>query len=425
MIPYFWFQELKSSSKGPDREPEFDGEICPQFRAVIADGFLVEWPSTHAEDSDSTAPPLLQELLFIEQNVRRAVATGKPETNNWPPHATRADLVYEAWLAAGRLSASEILAAAEGRIPEPPPLKLSSPLPSSPIPPHSVVYHEDPENLSDKHAPPIEVDGVASDNADEPEDEILAQLEQTILEAEKCIASYTELAANESKESSKILKGLIKKKEKEIAEAQKKMAAMSGAPRAKRYSRFTEEKRQRALAVIEAARKAVHDFAVEENIDPTLVQRLLQGKLLTGVKNSAWDAWEGLMAIARQSGGAHQVVFYLEHTLTIRFVEVNLEGILPPDKAREAMLSSKDEATTTRDSRYYKLAFDIAGVEGQRNLKRLIIERSQEATTKTLKTGALDDTRAKTMASIHRELHAFVCIKHRIQCKDNLANTAP
>lgn len=311
VIPDFWFQALESSNS-PSKTVESDGEIYSCLGAVVTDNSLVQWPSTYEEDSDSTAPPLLQELLFIEQNVRRAVAINKDETHNWPENAARADHVYQSWLAAGRPSASEILASTPGQVPRPPvssPSKLSMRPASSPISPHSIAHPGDPQNLSDEHPPPTEVDCIASVEADELEDKVLAELEQTISDAEKAIASYTELAVNESKESAAVLKGLIKKKEKVIAEAHRKIAAMSSAPKVKRYSRFTAEKRQRALAVIETARKAVHEFAVEENLDPTIMQRLLQGKLITNGKNSAWDAWEGLMAIARQSGGVDPLVF--------------------------------------------------------------------------------------------------------------------
>lgn len=99
-----------------------------------------------------------------------------------------------------------------------------------------------------------------------------------------------------------------------------------------------------------------------------------------------------------------------------------MDGILPPDEAKEAMSSSKHEATTTHDSRYYKLAFDIAGEEGKEALKRLIIQRSQDAITRTLKTGALDDARAKAMANIHQELNAFACVEPTFKCKDNQTN---
>jgi len=66
-----------------------------------------------------------------------------------------------------------------------------------------------------------------------------------------------------------------------------------------------------ALAVIEAAWKMVHDFMVDENVDPMMVQCLFQAKLITNTKTSSWDAWQSLMAIGRQSCGVHAAFLLL------------------------------------------------------------------------------------------------------------------
>ena len=116
---------------------------------------------------------------------------------------------------------------------------------------------------------------------------------------------YKTMAATESEESAAVLWNLIKVKTKEIMDAQQKMAAFHEVPRVKHYSPFTIEKCMHTLAVIEAAWKMVHDFMVDENVDPTMVQCLFQEKLITNTKTSSWDAWQSLMAIGRQSHGAH------------------------------------------------------------------------------------------------------------------------
>ena len=84
------------------------------------------------------------------------------------------------------------------------------------------------------------------------------------------------------------------------------------------------------------------------------------------------------------------------------------------EDAEGALSLSKQEATITQDSQYYRLALQYASEEGQDALKELIIQQSCEATAHTLKTGVLDDAQAKAMANIHQELNAFMGIECRV-----------
>ena len=155
-------------------------------------------------------------------------------------------------------------------------------------------------------------------------------------------------------------------------------------------------------------------FAVEENVDHTMVQCLSQAKLVTNVKNS-WDAWQSLLAIGRQSHGVHAGFFAIEIKVNdILYSGVNLNGILPPEHAEEALSSPKHEATISQDSWFYKLALENASEQGKDALKELIIQQSHEATAYTLKTGAQDDAQAKAMANIHQELNAIVGIEYKV-----------
>src|SRR5260370_14161302 len=201
------------------------------------------------EDSESTAHLLQEELLFVEQNVQQALAANFDETNNWPTSASRINHVYSYWVSAGRPSALAI---------------------------------ECMVNL--------EVDHIAGEEPSDCEDEGISALEKIISEGEKSITMYKTMAATESEESAAVLWHLIKTKTKEILDVRQKMAAFHEAPRVKHYSPFTIEKCTHTLAVIEAAQKMVHDFVVDENVDPTMVQCLFQAKLITNTKTSSWDA---------------------------------------------------------------------------------------------------------------------------------------
>src|SRR6266478_1750254 len=157
----------------------------------------------------------------------------------------------------------------------------------------------------------LEVDHIDGEEPSDCEDEGISALKKKISEGEKSITMYETMAAMESEESAAVLQCLIKVKTKEIVDAQQKMAAFHEAPRVKCYSPFTIEKCMHTLAVIEAAQKMVHDFTVDENVDPMMVQHLFQAKLITNTKTSSWDAWQSLMAIGRQSCGAHAAFLLL------------------------------------------------------------------------------------------------------------------
>src|SRR5260370_25519841 len=112
----------------------------------------------------------------------------------------------------------------------------------------------------------------------------------------------------------------------------------------------------------------VHDFVVEENVDYTMVQCLFQAKLVTNVKNSSWDAWQSLLVIGRQSHGAHAGFFAIEIKVNdILYSGANLNGILPPQHAEEALSSPKHEAMATiaQDSWFYKLVLENTGEQGK------------------------------------------------------------
>jgi hypothetical protein len=93
----------------------------------------VRWPSTYDEESTSVAQPTVEELLFVEQNVRHALALGLEETNNWAPDAQRTQFVYNAWDSQGRPSAKAIgKAPHRPPTPQPAPSNTASPHPLSP-----------------------------------------------------------------------------------------------------------------------------------------------------------------------------------------------------------------------------------------------------------------------------------------------------
>ncbi len=296
----------------------------------------------------------------------------------------------------------------------------SSPLPHYPehhpasphLPPQPL--HIMPEEKSDRSTP-LEVDKVTGNEASEGEEEGISILKKIISDGEKSITLYESMAATESEGPAGVIQKLIKVKASNITDAQWKIAALQKAPKVKCYSPFTTERCTYALTVIEAACQMVHDFAVEENVDPTMVQCLFQAKLVTNVKNSSGDAWQILLAIGRQSHGAHAGFFAIEIKVNdILYSGVNLNGILPPEHAEEALSSPKHEDTIAQDSWFYKLGLENAGEQGKDTLKELIIQWSREATAYTLKTGVQGDAWAKAMANIHQELNAFMGIEYKV-----------
>lgn len=287
----------------------------------------------------------------MEQSSRRSVASGMPEDNEWDDTEDRVQLVYQSWVNAGRPSASDILKKNSlGPLPSPPAQhaqESTSALPHSFIPPNAPVSlqvgpssklsldsgplsstipqrHPSPASIGHSRqsvptltkSPPrhadhdgrpdlMDVDGDEDEDDDgDVEEAGLRELDQKIAEVEDAIAKLQGMMANESKQSADMMRRLIKVKESELAGAQNKRAALSKAPKVHRHHPFVGERRARGMKVIQAARRLIHDFAVEENVDPTVMQRLLHATLVTSAKTSAWDAFQTLQSVKRNGGGA-------------------------------------------------------------------------------------------------------------------------
>ena len=149
------------------------------------------------------------------------------------------------------------------------------------------------------------------------DDNVIRELENKINDIEGSIAAIKQMMAGERGKFVMKFQELIRLKELELVDARKKKASLDTVPKVKRYSPFTGDRRARGMAAIQAARKIVHDFAAEENVDPTAMQTLLHASLSTSLKTSAWDCFQHILSILRAGGGAHLTVFlfcYLLHS---------------------------------------------------------------------------------------------------------------
>jgi hypothetical protein len=262
------------------------------------------------------AQPTVEELLFVEQNVRHALASGLEETNNWAPDAQRTQFVYNAWDSQGRPSAKAI-----GKAPHRPPTPQRAPSntasphplspgaitprntttpPPSPSPPPSTP----PAAPSPIHGKDFEPRGASSGPGASPEvAEEEEEFDEQIAAIEHVLQQYRAILESETAGPAGQLRKLIKLKEDELAAIQKKREATNAAASGKRYAPLTGEKRRKALDAVQQARERLHNFAIQENLDPSGVHRLMQASLTTSGRQSDWDGFQHLLSVKRRGGG--------------------------------------------------------------------------------------------------------------------------
>lgn len=304
----------------------------------------MEWPNLHDEDSESNDPPLSSELLFVEQNVRRALRANLEETNNWPSSADRIQFVYNCWVDQGRPSASAInplrnrvtvfpsrAAAAVVAVPttphHAPHLTTRHPSVAPSVPPSNHVpeshsshtgvrasnrLEKNGNSESDDEMEEVDQSELQSGRQDEAEEEEEEDegavdkdgdsdaLELKIKHAKQSILQYKGFLEDANdRDTTALFRTAIKKKEAQLAELTKRRDGISSTGKVRQYSRLIGEKRDRAMLVVQNARKLLHDFAIAENVDLTAMHELLQGALKTALKTSSWDCWQHIKGVVR------------------------------------------------------------------------------------------------------------------------------
>ena len=249
----------------------------------------------YSKDSESTDSPLVQELLWVEQNTWHALDAGLAEDNNWANSEQRVQFVYQSWVSLGRPPASVIKCMETEAIQGSPPTlpshniaiasshfispkgqkghavpqtdKLASkqsPAPSSesPLPPcprpttryaQSASYLIHPLDLQDAHDGLIDDEDALQDDEEYNEDQDLANIEKEILVAKDGLATLKGMIINESKQSASMLRKLIKVKESELGEARRRRATLGISPRVQQHLLFVGERRARGMEVIQVA----------------------------------------------------------------------------------------------------------------------------------------------------------------------------
>lgn len=148
------------------------------------------------------------------------------------------------------------------------------------------------------------MDTRASPEATEEEEEF----DEQIAAIEQVLQQYRIILESETGGSAGQLRKLIKLKEDELVAIRMKGEVANAAAKGKRYSPLTGKKCQKALDVIQQAWECLHNFAIEENLNPSGVLCLMQASLATLGRQSDWDGFQHVLSVKRRGGGMHLYV---------------------------------------------------------------------------------------------------------------------